>query len=374
MIKHFIAPCATKLRSQKEVLRFLEPSLKPGRYTKARKLPLDQIPHRDELHPEDWKATRNIDASIFAKFTQMGNRNDIKDTNLEEAVQEKPELEKYRARNTSTIFCKDDPHPPQRNFEAKRVLMLSQPDFERSPMESWTYCPREPESNTDHDDTLQSEENNTSNGSLESGFWGHDADGQDDDTPCVNQELLGSKTGARFWEHGSLSNDTIEDVNREMMQRRQLNDLGRGLREVESEEEDFERIEVVGQYSLAREKYRDRLSSLLFSKEDGQTRLLEAAGRRLRFTNLLTESATSIKSSINGLGSSGGNNNESLSSKVKHCFTSLSISGGEEENKTRKTVKLKFVNDDQLLERRIEDAHQVKVPFLKNFLNIYMCR
>ena len=358
MIKHFIAPCATKLRSQKEVVRFLDPSSKPARYTKAKKLamPLDQIPLREQLHPEDWKATRDIDASIFAKFTQMVNLNDIKDANLEETVKEKPELEKYRSRNTSTIFCKDDPYPPQRNFEAKRVLMLSQPDYEKSPKESWTYRPQEP----DEDNTLQSEENNTLGGSLdcsqESGFWGEYADG---DTPCVNQELLGSETGARFWENGSLSNDTIGDVNKEMMQRRQLNDLGKGLGKVESEEEDNAEVAevVVGQNSLAREKYRDRLSSLLFSK--GETRLAEAAGRRLRFTDLLTESSTSIKGSINSTSSI--NNNESLSTKEKPCVTSLSIR--EEENKTRKqpTVQLKFVNDDQLLDRRIEDVHKVKV-------------
>ena len=141
------------------------------------------------------------------------------------------------------MIFKDDPHPPQRNFEAKRVLILSQPDYERSPKESWTYRPRVPESFPDQDDTLQSEENNSSNDSLDSsrasGFWGHDADGQDGDTPCVNQELLGSKSGARFWERGSLSNDTIDDVDREMMQRRQLEDLGRGLlREVERNFED----------------------------------------------------------------------------------------------------------------------------------------
>ena len=94
MIKHFVAPCATKLRSQKEVVRFLDPSLKPVRYTKAKKLAmaLDQIPLRDELHPEDWKATRDIDPSIFARYTQTGS--DIKDANLEETVKEKPELEK----------------------------------------------------------------------------------------------------------------------------------------------------------------------------------------------------------------------------------------------------------------------------------------
>ena len=130
---------------------------------------------------------------------------------------------------------------------------------------------------------------------------------------------------------------------------------------MESEEEDNAKaVEVVGQNSLAREKYRDRLSSLLFSK--GETRLAEAAGRRLRFTDLLTESSTGIKGSINSLSSTSSmNNNESLSIKEKTCVTSLSIREEEKKTKKQPTVKLRFVNDDQLLERRIEDVHKVKV-------------
>ena len=48
VIKYFIAPCGTKLRSQKEVARFLDPNLKPARYTKAKRpeLSVDQIPFR----------------------------------------------------------------------------------------------------------------------------------------------------------------------------------------------------------------------------------------------------------------------------------------------------------------------------------------
>ena len=68
VIKYFIAPCGTKLRSQKEVARFLDPDLKPAKYTKAKRLELlvDQIPYREDLHPEDWKVTRDVDPSVFA--------------------------------------------------------------------------------------------------------------------------------------------------------------------------------------------------------------------------------------------------------------------------------------------------------------------
>ena len=168
--KYFIAPCSTRLRSQKEVVRFLDPNLKSVKYTKTKKLalPLNKIPFREELHPEDWKITTDINASTFANFTQT-EKPENNDANLEETVKEKPEREKYFARNTSTMFCKDDPHPPQRNFESKRVLAFSPTEGEKSPKESWTYRPREPDSFLEEDLTLLSDTNETSNVSQESG-------------------------------------------------------------------------------------------------------------------------------------------------------------------------------------------------------------
>ena len=88
----------------------MDPNLKL-KYTKTKKLalPLNKIPFREELHPDDWKITTDINASTFANFTQT-EKPENNDANLEETVKEKPEREKYFARNTSTSNANDRRH------------------------------------------------------------------------------------------------------------------------------------------------------------------------------------------------------------------------------------------------------------------------
>ena len=230
------------------------------------------------------------------------------------------------------MFCKDDPYPPQRNFESKRVLAFSPTDGGKSPKESWTYRPREPESFLEEDLTLLSDTNETSNVSQESGVLSPYADGEDGDTPCVDQELLGSESAVRFWENVCVAEDF-------------------------DNREDEDNNSVAGQNGLAGEKYRDRLSSLVFSNEGGQTTTLveEEVARRLRFTDLLTRK--SLGGCVNNNDSSvqpGNEGNKQNTSLAKATKEEVKGAG------KRKTVQVKFVNDDQLLESTIQDVQAEK--------------
>ena len=334
VIKYFIAPCGTKLRSQKEVARFLDPSLKPARYTKAKRLELslDQIPFREDLHPEDWKVTRDVDPSVFAAHSahHQVRQNEGEQSNLHK-------LEKYRARNTSTIACKDDPYPPQRNFEAKRILAFSPAEDARSPKESWTYRPRELNSSSKNlNDSQQREGNDDPPGSLDeledSSLCIENGRG---DTPCVDQELLGSETAVSFWKNGSLSDDETQTTSK--LQKKQIDEKMMKAGKTEK--------------NVGIEKYRERLSSLVLSKGEVQT---NEVARTLRLTHLL-EAETSLEEiSVN-------NNKSGLQQKKSKEVGQVEQQTKEEgEAGKKQSVRFKFVNDDHMKDKRILDICQVK--------------
>ena len=185
------------------------------------------------------------------------------------------------------------------------------------------------------------------------------------DTPCVDQELLGSETAVSFWKNGSLSNNETQTTSK--LQTKQI----------------YEEMMEAGktEKNVGIEKYRERLSSLVLSKGEVQT---NEVARTLRLTHLL-ETETSLEEiSVNNnksglqqkrskkVGEISVNNNKNglqqKKSKEVDEVEEVEEEVGEIEQQTKEegeagkkqTVRFKFVNDDHMKDKRILDICQVK--------------
>ena len=168
------------------------------------------------------------------------------------------------------------------------------------------------------------------------------------DTPCVDQELLGSETAVRFWKNGSLPNNENQTTSK--LQKKQIDEKMMEAGKTEK--------------NVGVEKYRERLSSLVLSKGEVQT---NEVARTLRLTHLL-EAETSLEENSVNNNKSGLQQKKSKEVDEVEEVDKVEEEVGEIEQQTKEegeagkkqSVQFKFVNDDHMKDKRILDICQVK--------------